>query len=457
LKLKVESTERRKELTDAIRKSTPKSGGIYKRALEVLPGGEVSGVRMFDPWPFYATKAEGAYIWDVDGNKYLDCCMCYGVLFLGHRPKPVLKALEEQMKKSLHYGAPLEGEVELAEKFVKCVPCAERLIICNTGNESIHKSIAIARAYSGKDKVAKFEGCFHGSNEYSFWSVVVTPELRDLIGPDERPELVPMCAGMPKYAKDSLVLLPHGHEAAFDLIEENASDLAVVMLEVVNGPGTIAFDKEYLRKLREVTRKNNVLLLFDEVITGFRLGLGGGQELFDVIPDIATFGKAMAGGTAIGAIGTRWDILDKCLDLMPPIQITGTFSGNAMTVAAANASLDFLMAHSPGIYNEMNEKGDRLRSTFNSFAETNGYPARMSGISSMFQVHMMDFLPTKPRDFLNENDELKDEFALRLRVEGVFLPYPLHLAFISPAHSDEDIDEILRALEKALVDTFEGR
>ena len=218
---------KRKELTKAIGERIPKSGELYKRAVKVLPGGEVSGVRMFDPWPFYATTGEGAYIWDVDGNRYLDCCMCYGVLLLGHQPPHVLEAMRAQLGKSVHYGAPLPGEVELAEKFVQCVPCADRLILCNTGNESIHKSVAIARSYTGKEKIGKFEGSFHGSNEYSMWSVHVNP---DRMGPVNSPNPVVECSGFPASAQDNLVLLPSGEEAAFDLIEEHAGDMAVVML-----------------------------------------------------------------------------------------------------------------------------------------------------------------------------------------------------------------------------------
>lgn len=446
---------KRQELTKAIGERTPKSGELYKRAIKVLPGGEVSGVRMFDPWPFYATKGEGAYIWDVDGNRYIDCCMCYGVLLLGHQPSHLLKALRAQLEKSVHYGAPLPGEVELAEKFVQCVPCADRLILCNTGNESIHKAVAIARSYTGKDKIAKFEGCFHGSNEYSMWSIHLNP---DHMGPVEHPNPVVECSGFPKAAEENLVLLPCGDEAAFDLIEAHAAELAVVMVEVILGAGGgLAFERSYLEKLREVTRRNGILLMFDEVITGFRLGLGGAQEKFGVIPDIATFGKAMGGGTAIGAIGTSWEILDKCLDLEPPLSIAGTFSGNAMTIAATNAMIDYLMENSPRIYQELEAKGDYLRNGFNDFARKKGYPASVTGVSSMFHLHMMAPPPVTPRDLIREDKEVMDEFALRLRLAGIFLPYPLHGGFVSPAHSDQDIEKILEALKTTSEKVFEGR
>ena len=144
------------ELKESLRRLTPRSAAFHERALEVYPAGDISAARKFDPWPFYADRGEGAYIWDVDGNRYIDCCMCFGVLLLGHRPSPVMKALGEQLQRPTHYGSPFPGEVEWAEKFTRCVPCAERVVLCNTGNEAVQKAVTIARAYTGKDKVAKF-------------------------------------------------------------------------------------------------------------------------------------------------------------------------------------------------------------------------------------------------------------------------------------------------------------
>lgn len=438
-------------LKNEICRRMPKSGELWNKGKEIYPGGKVSAARVFDPWPFYATKGEGPYIWDVDGNKYIDCAMCFGVLLLGHRPKHVLDALAEQKQRALHYGAPIPGEIEFGEKFIKCVPCAEMVVMANTGNETVHKSIAIARAYTGKDKIGKFEGCFHGSNEYGMWSTSINPEL---MGPAECPNAVPMCAGMSKAARENLILLPFGENATFEMIEKYGSDMAAVILEPVLGVGgCIPFEKGYLTKLREVTQKNGVLLIFDEIVTGFRLALGGGQELFGVTPDIALFGKALGGGMPIGAIGASREILQKCVSLDPPLSLAGTFSGNAMTLAAANAMLDYLMAN-PQIYDQLREKGDYLRSRFNDFANDKGFPASISGIGSMFQIHMMTPPPKKPRDRLGQKKELLEEFALRLRLEGVFVPIPLHLAFISPSHSDKDIEDLLNALQRTLEACF---
>jgi len=441
------------ELKQALYRTSPKSGKLWDRAQSLYPGGEISAVRTFDPWPFYATRGQGAYVWDVDGNRYIDCCMCYGVLLLGHRPEPIIRALSDQLARGIHYGAPLPEELDFAEKFIRCVPCAERVILCNSGNEAVHKSIAIARAFTGRDKVAKFEGGFHGSNEYSMWSAKhLDPQQ---IGPEEQPNLLPEAAGFPRAAKDAMVLLPYGREKAFEIIEENASDLALVMLEPVFGSGAFHMDISFLRKLREVTQRCGVLLLFDEIITGFRLALGGGQELLGVIPDIGIFGKALGGGLPIGAIGTSVKIVDRVINLDPPLSIAGTFSGNAMTIAAGNAMLDYLMANRH-IYEDLAEKGDYLRTEFNAFAKAKGLPGTMTGIGSMWQVYLTPNPVTKPRDRMTENLDALRNFELMLRLEGVFIPSPLHLAFISPAHSADDIETILAALKRSLQACFSG-
>lgn len=442
--------ERIEELKQEVRARTPKSGEAFHRAEVVYPHGEISAARGFDPWPFYAVQGEGAYIWDMDGNKYVDCCMCYGVLLLGHRPPMVIEALKKQLEKPTHYGCPHPEEVDYGEKFVECVPGADMLVLCNSGNEAIHKSVSIVRSYTGKDKIAKFEGGFHGSNEYSMWSIGPVP---DLMGPLDRPNPVPHASGMTKSQEENILILPFGEESAFDLIEEFANELAVVMIEPVVGPGTLTVGKEYLQMLREVTEKNGVLLLYDEVITGFRLALGGGQEYFGVLPDLATFGKAMGGGMPIGGIGVKREILEKTLSLDPPLSVAGTFSGNAMTLAAGNAMIDYLMAN-PQIYPELNVKGDNLRKRFNEYTESKNYPATMTGVGCMWQVHMAPPPILKPRDRLKEDEEALTEFALRLRLEGVFIPAPLHLAFVSPAHSDADINEVVRALCAAADATF---
>ena len=440
-------------LKDQIRQRTAKSGALLERAKKTLPNGEISSVRGFDPWPFYAQSADGVRVVDIDGNEYLDFCMAYGVLLCGHRPAHNVAAIRKHLETGpIHYGIPTPAEIEFSERFVQCVPCAEQVMVCNTGNEAVHKAVAMARAYTGKNKVAKFEGGFHGSNEYSLWSVVAVEEL---MGPEDRPNLVPMQSGLPRSAEESMVLLPFGHEGAFKLIEENADDLAVVMLEPALGPGTLHFEPAYLEKLKEVTERCGVLLLFDEIITGFRLALGGGQQLFGVTPDIGLFGKCLGGGSPIGVVASRKEIFDKVLNLDPPVMLTGTFSGNAVTLQNSIALMDYLMENNPGVYDDLAAKGDRLRTEFNDFARAKGLPANMTGLGSMWQVHMTDKPVKKPRDRVGIDKDAEEEFNLRIRLQGIFVPEHSHIAFISTAHTDEDIDELVRVLQLSLEQCFQ--
>ncbi len=443
-------------LKEEIKRRTPKSGMLNKKAEAFLPNGNISSVRDFEPWPFFMEKAEGAKVWDVDGNEYLDFCMGYGVLLLGHRPAPNVAAVQKHLESgSIYSGIPMPAELEFGERFVRCVPCAEQIMLCNTGNEAVHKSVALARAYTGKNKVAKFEGCFHGSNEYSLWSVRPNKEL---MGPADRPNPIPVQAGMERHAKENIVLLPFGREEAFRLIEENADDLAVVMLEPVLGVGgALPFDQEYLKKLRDVTKKCGVLLLFDEIITGFRLALGGGQELFGVTPDIGLFGKALGGGSPIGAVASRKEIFDKVLNLDPPIMLTGTFSGNPVTLANSIAMLDYLTENNPEIYTNLSAKGDYLRSSYNDFAKAKGIPSTMTGVGSMWQVHMIEPPVTKPRDRVKEDMEAVEEFNLRVRLDGIFIPEHSHIAFISPAHTEADMEKLIRVFQASLEKCFQGK
>jgi glutamate-1-semialdehyde 2,1-aminomutase len=422
------------------------SGQLWSAAHSLYPRGEISAARKFDPWPFYATRAEGAHIWDVDGNRYVDCCMCYGTLLLGHAPAPIVRAVRQQAADGLHFGAPHALEVAYARKLLACLPGMERIILANSGNEAVQKAVTLARAYTGRNKVAKFEGGFHGSNEYSYWSISCD-ESR--MGCEERPVAVPQAAGMARRAGDDIVLLPFDEDAMVELIKENADDLAVVLLEPVLGAGGgLPVPRGLVARLREVTRDTGVLLLFDEVITGFRMALGGAQGWLGVTPDIALFGKAIGGGMPIGIVSSTARIVDRCLELDPDLAVAGTFSGNAMSMAASGAFLDLVMLH-PGLYDELAARGDHLRVSFNSYAAERGMPFHMTGAGSMWQVHACAPPVERPRDLIREDPDLLLEFALRLRLQGVFVPAPLHISFLSTAHSDEDVEDVLAALRAA--------
>jgi glutamate-1-semialdehyde 2,1-aminomutase len=370
--------------------------------------------------------------------------MAYGVLLLGHRPPMAVEALRAQVENGTIYGTPHPLEIEFAREFLACVPCGERMLLCNSGTEATMQAIRVMRAYTGKDRIAKFEGAYHGWHDYASWSVWADPEAG---GPADCPVPVPASAGIPGAVRDTVLMLPYS-EAAFDIIERNASELAGVLVEPVFGGGTIPVAQDYLLKLREVTRRHSVLLLFDEVITGFRLALGGAQALYGVLPDLATYGKIIGGGLPVGAVACSREMMDAVVHADFSVAVAGTFSGNPLTLAAGTAVIRHLRS-TPGLYRDLASRGDYLRSTFNETARARGWPAVMTGTGSMFEAHLTESGVNVPRDMASRLDAPLADLQLQLRLNGVFIPW-LHLAFLSSAHSDEVVEQVLQAHLKSV-------
>ena len=443
----------RDELKAELVRRTPRSGDQWERALQVIPQGLISGARMFDPYPFYTQRADGPFIWDIDDSRYIDCCMGYGALLLGHRHPAVIEALTAQLERGTLYGTPSELEVAFAEKFVQCAPCVEQLMVCNSGTEATMQAIRIARAYTGRAKIAKFEGGFHGWHDYATWNSFSSgaPDA-EAMGPAERPNPVPDSAGIPPGSRESMLILPY-EESAFDLIAQHASELAGVIIEPVLGGWSLPADRAFLEKLRAVTRKTGVVLIFDEVITGFRLALGGAQEVYGVLPDVATYGKAIGGGLPIGAVGAAQDIMGAVTGGEESIVVAGTFSGNPMTLAAGNAALDYLIDN-PQVYAELEARGQQLKAGINDFAQAQGLAATMTGLGSMIQLHLVGPPLVKPRDTLEQDFEALKDFQLLLCLNGVFVPR-VHIAFLSVVHTEDLVEKVIQAHQVSLKACFE--
>lgn len=437
-------TSSKEALLQELRERTPKSGAYWEKAKDLVPGGLMSGARKMVPYPVYVERGKGAYIWDIDGNRYIDCAMSFGVHVLGHGSEAVLKAVHEQCELGMSYGTPHTREVEFTKRFVECVPCAEMAMVCNTGTESTMLAWRLMRAASNKPKIAKFEGCYHGWHDYAQWNVLVDPKT---MGPDDRPNMTPGSAGIPDGAKDTMLVLPF-NESAFEMIEKHAHELAGVAIEPVLGGGMLTVDKDFLQKLRVVTRKAGVLLHFDEVITGFRLAIGGWQELSGVLPDVATYGKIIGGGLPIGAVACSKEMVAIAQKTDDGFSAAGTFSGNPMTLATGAAMLKYLQENRH-IYYDMMAKGEFLRNSFNDWTASKGYPFCMTGIGSMFQIHAKADLPVVPRDLPGQDEEALAELQLYFRLNNVLLPW-MHLAFFSAAHTQDDIEEMLRAFKASV-------
>ncbi len=440
---------KREALLQELRERTPNSGAYWEKAKNMVPGGLMSGARKMEPYPVYIDRVKGAYAWDIDGNRYIDCVCSFGIHLLGHGPEPVLEAIRKQIEIGMVLGIPHPHELEFTERFIDCVPCAEMGMVCNTGTESTMLAFRLMRAATGKPRIAKFEGGFHGWHDYGQLSVLPNPQKW---GPVERPNMIAQTAGIPDAVKGTMLILPF-HEAAFGLIEEHADELAGVAIEPITGGQNLRVPTEFLEKLRDVCHRNGVLLMFDEVITGFRVALGGCQELTGVLPDVATYGKIIGGGIPIGAVACSKSIVEAAQKSDDGLSLAGTFSGNPLTLAAGVATLKYLQENRH-LYDDLEAKGNFLRSGFNEWTEAEGHPFRMTNNGSMFQIYNLDTIPRVPRDLGPQNLEMLTDLQLHMRLNGLLHPW-LHLAFFGTAHTQQDIEEMLR-IYKASVTSVMG-
>lgn len=433
--------------------SRQKSYEAYLRAKEVIPAGVMSRARLFSPYPFYVREGKGSKIIDVDGNEVIDCAMGYGPLLLGHAHPVVTEAIQEAAVRGSQFGIPHEDEYRLARLMVDTVPSLDKVSFCNSGSEAVYQAIRIVRAITGKKKIAKFEGGYHGGTNEVLANFKYNKEKG---GPPENPNTVAGSIGIPPESQANTIILPFNHDAAFDIIERNKEDLALVLVEVIQGMGGNVMGKpEFITRLRQVTKDLDVFLLVDEIITGYRLGLGGGQALYDIEADISTYGKIMGGGLAIGAVGGKDAVMeaiaytgDQDIDAKERAFYGGTFNGNLLTMVAGATTVQYLVDH-PETYPELERLGDKLRKGVNDFCWKEELPAQMTGTASLFCTHFMEGPIESARDLVNENMGAAKAFYPHLLDEGVFIPN-IHMGFLSAAHTDDDVEKIIDAHCKAL-------
>jgi len=432
----------------------PKSAEILERAKRTLLSPVVTGpLRTPKNIPFIA-KADGAHVVDVDGHDYVDITMAYGPLILGHRHPVVLDAIERASRIGTVYSMAHEHEVKLAELMVDAIPCADRVAFSSSGTEATLHAMRIARARTGRDKIAKFEGGYHGVHDYA----LVSGSLAEPAGPADDPESVPDTPGIPRGTVEQMVTLSYGSRASLDKIRAMAGELAAVIIEPV--PSSYPVDLgEYLVELRQLTQECGVLLIFDEVISGFRLGYGGAQSHFGVTPDIATYGKIMGGGLPVGAVAGSLDAMRPAIgtgDLVQDVLegkllLVGTFSGNPLTCCAGAAVLEYLRGHAE-VYTHIDTLATRLKREVHEFCRDEGFDLRLIGLGSWFLPHFIDSEPKSSRDLRETADYLKGSaLGEYMRYHGVYAS-DLHISFVSAAHSEEDVDRIVQAYKSSLVD-----
>lgn len=430
---------------------SPKSLATWQQNRTVMPGGVGSIFRLADPFPMLVKRAKGARIWDVDDNEYLDFMLGFSVLILGNAPEEVEAAIREALPRGTHYGQCHEHEYEFARLFCDMVPGVEKVAFCNTGTEATMYALRLARATTGRPLVAKFEGGYHGAHDLLAVSFGRARPGPDLSGSIEDPATLPESPGLAEGAWKDTIVLPFNHPATFDKIRRHADRLAGVIIEPAQGAaGAIPADKEFLVELRRVTHELGIFLIFDEVITGFRLAAGGAREFYGIMPDVSTYGKIAGGGLPFGALGgsaeaMRWMEYDVALE--HSILVAGTFNGNPLTTAAGTAVLRRLKEE-PQLYTWLNAMGDRFRGELNQFAQEEGYPATATGVASMFSMHPVRGTVNSVRDLRAANRAVSAGLGLLYRKNGLHLS-PSH-GFISAAHTDEDITRLIEIYKAAM-------
>ncbi len=432
----------------------PNSSTILERAKRVLSSPTVTGpLRTPRNIPFIA-EARGAHVVDVDGHDYVDITMAYGPLILGHAHPVVVEAIERASRNGTVYAMAHEPEVNLAELMVDAIPCADRVAFSSSGTEATLHAMRIARARMGRDKIAKFEGGYHGVHDYA----LVSGSLAQPEGPAEDPKSVPDTPGIPQATVEQVITLSYGSQASLDKIRTLADELAAVIIEPV--PSSYPIDLgDYLRELREVTRECGVLLIFDEVISGFRLGYGGAQSHFGVTPDLATYGKIMGGGLPVGAVAGSLDAMQPAVGTGDMLQdmlegkllLVGTFSGNPLTSCAGAAVLEYLRDH-PEVYDRMDGMADRLKREVHTFCREEDFNLRLIGMGSWFLPHFIESDPKSSRDLRDTADYLKGSaLGEYMRYHGVYAS-DLHISFVSAVHTEDDVDRIVEAYKASLID-----
>ncbi len=417
-----------------------RSEQLYNRAKKVLPGGVNSPVRYYDPYPFFAVSSHESKLVTADHKTYIDYCMGYGALLLGHGYPSVLDAVREQLDKGTLYCVPTEREIKLAETISKVVPCAEMVRTVNTGSEATMNAIRLARAFTKKKGVIKFDGGYHGAHDYV------------LVKAGSGAASLPASEGVLEESSAQTTVVPYNDAASLErAIEKNRDTACVIMEPVLANIGLILPDKNYLNDVRKITQQNDVVLIFDEVVTGFRLALGGASEFFGIKPDLATFAKALGNGFPIAAIAGTKEIMQQ---LAPAGRVyqASTFAGNPVSVSAAIAALETMMEARDALYPKLARTCDSIvEGIKEELEDIGGIDCVINSIGSMYQIF---FTAEKVRDEAAAKKadaaKFRKMFDELLKRDVFIPPSQFETCFVSYAHDEEDVDRTVEAYGEAL-------
>ena len=423
--------------------SRQKSEALFAEALNLMPGGVNSPVRAFRAvggHPFFVQKAKGAYVWDVDENRYIDYVGTWGPAILGHAFPPIIKAVQAAAENGTSFGIPNPAEVTMAKLICSRVPSVRKVRMCNAGTEATMSAIRLARGFTKRDKIIKFDGCYHGHAD----SLLVRAGSGALTfgNPDS--------AGVPAAFTQHTIVLPYNDlDAVTAAFAANPGQIAGIIVEPVPGNAGLYLPKPgYLEGLSKITREHGALLIFDEVMTGFRLAPGGAQERFGITPDLSCFGKVIGGGLPVGAFGGRAEIMDYLAPVGPVYQ-AGTLSGNPVAMAAGIEALRQL--ESSDAYKKLEKSGAYLEAGLKEAARAAGVPVQFNRCGSMFCGYFTEHPVWNLDDAMKSDRERFKKYFHGMLAESVYLaPSQFEAGFLSTAHSEADLEDTVRAAAKVL-------
>lgn len=423
--------------------NTKKSQELYKRACELIPGGVNSPVRSFravESEPLFISKAKGSSIWDADHNQYIDYVQSWGALIHGHAQTEVIDATEKALTKGTSFGAPHENEIELAELIINNFPSIEKIRFVNSGTEAVMTAIRLARAFTRKNKIIKFDGCYHGHAD-----TVLTKSGSGIttLG-------IPMCPGVTKNTTSETISLAYNNINEFHItLSKLPNQIAAVIVEpIVGNCGVILPKEDFLKSIREITRKFNILLIFDEVITGFRVSKGGAQVKYNIIPDLTTLGKIIGGGMPIGAIGGKKEIMD-LLAPSGPVYQAGTLSGNPISVACGLATLKLLLKEN--YYEYLENLTNTLCNEIEKINKEKGINIQVNRACSMFSIFFTSRSVTDYKTAIQSDTKKFARFFKNMLSNGIYLaPSQFEANFISTSHKEQDINKTIEAYKRSI-------
>lgn len=413
---------------------------LFDRAKEVIPSGVNSPVRFYEPYPFFAVSSKGSKIVTADHQTCIDYCMGYGSLLLGHAYTAVLEYVKSQIDKGTLFCVPTEREVKLAELISKVVPCAEMTRLVNTGAEATMNAIRLARAFTKKKKVIKFEGCYHGAHDY----VLASSADSTRVG-------IPTSEGTIEEVSSQTLVVPYNDYSQLEQVINNHDDIACIIIEPVPANiGIIIPDKQYLNEIRKMTQKQDIVLIFDEVITGFRLALGGASEFFGIKPDLATFAKAMGNGFPIAAIAGKKEIMGH-FSPSGKVYQASTYAGNPVSVSASIATIETLIEAKNEIYPRIARTCDRIVQGINDGLEQLKLRFTINAIGSMYQLFFTSGNVDDAKSAKKSDVVIFKKFYNELLKRGIFIPpSQFETCFISNAHNEDDADKTIECYNDAL-------